>query len=207
MSGPASGDRSGAGGAKREIRERVLERVRAMDASARSRESGRICAALLELLDTAWTEGAVMVFLAADGEPDLGAVASGLRLQGRVVCAPRVGWEDRSMTPRALTGAPGEIEIRRHGVPEPTASCAEVALDSIGVVITPGVAFDRGFARLGRGAGFYDRFLAAWRRSRAGRNVACGVGFTCQLVHLVPTEAHDALLDALVTPVGVIVAH
>ena len=199
-----SGEGSGAGGGKREVRARALELVRAMDAGARARESGAICAALLELLGAHWTDGAVMLYLASEGEPDLDGVARGLRERGRVVCAPRVGWEDRSMSPRALTGAAGEIEIRRHGVGEPSASCAEVALDAIGVVLTPGVAFDRRMARLGRGSGFYDRFLAEWRRSRAGAHVACGVGFTCQLVHLVPTEAHDALLDAVVTPVGVI---
>lgn len=61
------------------------------------------------------------------------------------------------------------------------------------LVIVPGVAFDRQGNRLGRGKGFYDRFLA---RTHA---VTIAVCFDCQLVDYIPTEPHDLPAQHLVT--------
>ena len=66
---------------------------------------------------------------------------------------------------------------------------------TLDLVLVPGLAFDARGGRLGRGAGFYDRFLAAL----PPRAVACGAGFQFQVVGLVPTEAHDVRLGALLT--------
>ncbi|MEM9084128.1 MAG: 5-formyltetrahydrofolate cyclo-ligase, partial [Planctomycetota bacterium] len=66
-------------------------------------------------------------------------------------------------------------------------------------------AFDREGYRLGRGAGFYDRFLTSILRTPSMKKpMLVGVGFDCQLIDRVPREPHDILLDAVVTPsVGV----
>jgi len=63
------------------------------------------------------------------------------------------------------------------------------------VIIVPGVAFDGDGARLGRGGGWYDRLLG----DPARQGVALGVAFETQVVDSVPTEPHDAVLDAVVT--------
>lgn len=65
------------------------------------------------------------------------------------------------------------------------------------LVIVPGVAFTRAGARLGRGKGFYDRWLE-------GRGVLkLGVCFSAQVVEAVPREGHDVRMDGVVTEVGV----
>lgn len=61
------------------------------------------------------------------------------------------------------------------------------------LIIVPGVAFDCSGNRLGRGRGFYDRLL---------QEATCpkiGVGYSCQLVDHLPTEAHDIKMDAVIT--------
>ena len=65
------------------------------------------------------------------------------------------------------------------------------------VLIVPLLAFDaRGF-RLGYGGGFYDRTLAELRAR--GRVVAVGFAFAAQEVDVVPVDAYDQKLDAVVT--------
>ncbi len=68
------------------------------------------------------------------------------------------------------------------------------------VIIVPGVAFtDRGI-RLGRGAGFYDRFLAA-----VPSNVPkIGLAFDVQLVPDLPEEPFDVRMDFVISESGVI---
>jgi 5-formyltetrahydrofolate cyclo-ligase len=70
------------------------------------------------------------------------------------------------------------------------------------LVLVPMLAFDRARRRLGYGAGFYDRTLAALRG--AGTTVAVGLAFAAQEVERVPVAEDDAALDAVVTEEGAI---
>ena len=71
------------------------------------------------------------------------------------------------------------------------------------VLIVPLLAFDRGGYRLGYGGGFYDRTLEGLRAR--GPVLAVGFAFDEQEVGLVPRDATDQPLNAIVTPSGVIV--
>lgn len=67
------------------------------------------------------------------------------------------------------------------------------AYQDIDLAIIPGVAFDSKGHRLGRGRGYYDRFLP---------NLKCytiGVCFSFQLVDAVPTEDFDKSVDEVLT--------
>ena len=70
------------------------------------------------------------------------------------------------------------------------------------LVIVPILAFDRGGARLGQGAGCYDRTLEVLRA--AGPVFALGLAYAGQEVASVPVEAHDQRLDAILTEKGYI---
>ena len=63
------------------------------------------------------------------------------------------------------------------------------------LVLVPGLAFSRAGHRLGRGGGFYDRLLTG----RAKGAVKLGICFASQLLDAVPTEPHDAVLDAVIS--------
>lgn len=83
---------------------------------------------------------------------------------------------------------------RRFGIWEPRGPATDPEL--IDIALVPGIAFTRDGRRLGRGMGFYDRFLAKLRPEC----FKCGIGYDFQLVEDLPTEPHDVLLDAVVTP-------
>ena len=63
------------------------------------------------------------------------------------------------------------------------------------LVLVPGLAFSHAGHRLGRGGGFYDRLLTG----RAQGAVKVGICFASQLLDAVPTEPHDAVLDAVIS--------
>ena len=63
------------------------------------------------------------------------------------------------------------------------------------LVLVPGLAFSRAGHRLGRGGGFYDRLLSG----RAKGSYKLGICFASQLLASIPTEAHDAVLDAVIS--------
>lgn len=78
--------------------------------------------------------------------------------------------------------------------PDPSASL-EMDPGSAECVIVPGLAFDPQKNRLGHGAGFYDRFLP--RLDPKTFKVA--LAFSFQLLDQVPVEAHDVVLDEIIT--------
>lgn len=62
------------------------------------------------------------------------------------------------------------------------------------LIIVPGVAFDNKGNRLGRGKGYYDRFLCQYPNVKR-----IGICFDFQLVDEVPTEPFDILMDEIIT--------
>lgn len=65
----------------------------------------------------------------------------------------------------------------------------------IDLVLVPGVAFDVAGNRMGRGRGYYDRFLSQPTLKQAYK---LGICYPCQLVEQVPTNSHDVAMDAVV---------
>ena len=90
-------------------------------------------------------------------------------------------------SPEALV--PGNL-----GIAEPPVDAVEIPARELDFVVVPGLAFDMDCHRLGRGRGFYDR----WLTELAGQKI--GVGFNHQLIESVPREEHDVQLDGVATP-------
>lgn len=88
----------------------------------------------------------------------------------------------------------GEDMMRkgRLGVPEPQ---TQTYTGSIDLIIVPGVAFDHHRHRIGRGGGYYDRFL-----SKHALVKKIGVCYTFQLKHEIPHSFHDVKMDRVITP-------
>lgn len=68
-------------------------------------------------------------------------------------------------------------------------------LSAIDLVVVPGVAFDKSGNRMGRGRGYYDRFLSQQSVSKAYK---LGICFAQQMIDNIPTEAHDIRMDEVI---------
>ena len=160
-----------------------------LSGSDRAGASARVRERLGELLPA---EGVVLFYLADGGEPDLDPLLEAWIASGRAA-APRCDWEAGTFEPVRVVSA-ADLEVRRFGVREPRAG-EVVGVDELAAALVPGVAFDPGGRRLGRGGGFYDRFLAGL--PAGARRV--GVCFARQVVERVPAAAHDERVGAVVT--------
>ncbi|MFT3737925.1 MAG: 5-formyltetrahydrofolate cyclo-ligase [Breznakibacter sp.] len=69
-----------------------------------------------------------------------------------------------------------------------------VELSKISLAIVPGLAFDRHGRRLGKGGGFYDRFLPKLTNAQK-----IGVAFAEQMVDEIPVEPHDRSVDLVIS--------
>ena len=91
----------------------------------------------------------------------------------------------------AYLDAPDDLAPGAFGIPEPQGEAADPA--SIDLTLVPGAAFDKSGGRLGRGGGYYDRYLPLVR------GLTVGLAFECQMLETVPREAHDIGIQRVVT--------
>lgn len=81
----------------------------------------------------------------------------------------------------------------KFGVPEPQTPTWE---DTVDLILIPGVAFDHKMHRIGRGGGYYDRFLRSQRHT-----TKIGVAYDFQLKKkTIPHNWLDVRVDRVVTP-------
>ncbi|MDE5986511.1 MAG: 5-formyltetrahydrofolate cyclo-ligase [Prevotella sp.] len=135
----------------------------------------------------------VVAFWSLPDEPDISSVIVALYTQGKDVLLPCVT-SDTEMVLRRYNGeesmSPGAF-----GILEPHGEESDIATlqRQPSVVLVPGVAFDRNGNRLGRGKGYYDRFL-----KKAGQVYTIGVCHDFQIVEEVPHGEYDMPVDELV---------
>src|SRR5690606_20896203 len=129
----------------------------------------------------------VMMYMSLPNEVDLTTLAMRCFQDGKTVCVPRVDWNRRDMVAVAIQTYDDRLmDVDEHGVRMPSEG-ALVMPAMIDVTVIPGLGFDPDGHRLGRGGGFYDRYLA--KLARQVTKVA--MAFDEQIVDSVPIEPHD----------------
>jgi 5-formyltetrahydrofolate cyclo-ligase len=132
------------------------------------------------------------------GEIDLRPLLLALADGGRDVALPIVIAPNRPLEFRRWR--PGVALVTdRFGIAHPSPDAAALEPD---VLLVPLLAFDRRHYRLGYGAGFYDRTLAALRARK--KVLAIGVAYSAQRVEEVPLDGWDEALDLVLTEHGVV---
>jgi 5-formyltetrahydrofolate cyclo-ligase len=187
--------------AKSSIRAEVRARLGALSEETLNAESSALCrhAMAWEPLAKAST---VMAYWPIAGEADVRPLVIALLARGVTLCLPRVDWESRRLIPVPISHPERDLGPPERGVRSPRPELPPAPAGAVQTVVVPGLAFDATGARLGRGSGFYDRWL-----EEAGPGVrALGAALRCQLVERVPTVAHDRRMHALATPDGVVPA-
>lgn len=205
-------------GGKRAARAAAKEALRALagQAGALEREATAVQRAVQR---AGWWRGAATVGLYCHCERLLevrtSALLAAALAAGKRLFVPQV--VDRHGGMRFLHLAdPAELRAAPpFGIPEPgprypDGRPREELLGSgreLDVLVMPGLAFDAGGRRLGRGGGYYDAFLEQYLRAArdAGRRrpLLVALAYSAQVIDAVPVEAHDIAVDVLVTGTGV----
>ena len=152
---------------------------------------------LLSLAEYAKAE-TIMAYIPLPDELDIEPALNTAWGNGKTVVMPRIIWEEHELKPIVTHNLDSDLMAGRHGLREP-AGDQEVGLEDIDLVIVPAVGFDRRGHRMGRGGGFYDRFLA--RGALEARTV--GITFEEQVLEELPVLSHDQKVQMIVTNAGV----
>ncbi len=111
---------------------------------------------------------------------------------GKVILLPRIEADDRM----EFYPYSNSLTTGKFGISEPeSVDCEPYEPYKIDMMIVPGVAFCRDGRRMGRGRGYYDRYLA--REGFVARTI--GVCFPHQILDSIPCEAHDVRLDEVIS--------
>jgi 5-formyltetrahydrofolate cyclo-ligase len=178
---------------KKELRQALRKRLAAVTPAELHARSFAACGLLFEQKEFKRAQ-TLMIFLSTQHEVDTAPVALQAWADYKRVLAPRVSWEQRRMLPIEIHSLTSDVKDGLMGVREPFDGMP-IPVADIDLVIVPGLAFDGVGNRLGRGRGFYDRFLS----HRDFRGVCCALALEEQVVDSVPAEECDVRMNMLVT--------
>jgi 5-formyltetrahydrofolate cyclo-ligase len=191
--------------AKEKLRREMRAHLRGMGPALHAEASLVICH-LAANLPAFLKSRCVALFAPLPSEPDVHPLIEEAWAQGKHVVlplmikrgpAPELDWHEVADWDEVVVSGP--FGLRE---PDPL-RCPRVPISALDCVFVPGVAFDPEGFRLGRGGGFYDRFL-----SLTPTTLPCiGVMFSLQTVPAVPREPHDQALRSVITEDGLVEGH
>lgn len=178
---------------KKELRRTIKQLLAEMTPQQAALASQEACENILDQREFSDARN-VMIFLPIPGEIDARSIARAAWAAGKRVSVPKV-FGPGLMEAVEIFSLETGLETSKMGIPEPVSN-KTMPRDQLDLIIVPGLAFDRKGHRLGRGGGFYDRFLGDPRTAGA---LLCGLAFSKQVVDSIPIEAHDRTIQVLAT--------
>lgn len=180
---------------KKELRERILVLLRRQKEAEWRLKSFAILSKLFMVKQI--QEAQTILFYASyDGEVDTTDMIKRARQLGKTILLPQVNAREKRIIP-TLWEISTPLVQGPFGIQQPAdGATAYNDLWQINAVIVPGVAFDNNRHRLGRGGGFYDRFL-----ERLPRDIpTIGLAFDFQIVDAIPEiQPHDKAIGQIIS--------
>ncbi len=180
---------------KKEIRQRILELLKQQKEEQRLLKSRAIAERVVKLQE--FQKAKVIVFYASlAGEVDtFGLMKKALDLDKDVVL-PCVLSGTHTLEFRRIQDLDNDLEYGPYNIQQPNRNKTQsIQPELVDLVIVPGIAFDRSNNRLGRGVGYYDRFLA----NLSADVPSVGLAFDFQILERLPTDLHDVPVQQVIS--------
>lgn len=178
---------------KSRLRKQVYARLQRQREDTRRRKSEAVWRRLqrLKVFRLAKT---VCCYVSLPDEVQTGPLITQMLEAGKRVVVPKV--QGRRLALSEVKDPARELVPGAFGVLEPKPGAFRpVAMERLDLVLVPGLAFDRRGHRLGRGEGYFDRFLA-----RVPEDIpTIGICYDFQLVDRLPNEPHDQAVGAVIS--------
>ncbi len=138
----------------------------------------------------------VMFYVSLKDEVDTLIMIDEALKAGKRVAVPVILKEEKRLIAGEIHNRLEDLESQHFGIYQPRQDrVKEVPLDDIDLIVVPGVAFDRKNIRLGRGHGYYDRFLSGLPK----RTKIIGLAFDFQVLEDLPQDPHDVPVSKIIT--------
>jgi 5-formyltetrahydrofolate cyclo-ligase len=183
---------SGAGLTKKQIRSKILLRLKTQKEEDRNRKSKLIKD---KLFRTPVFKKAkiVMFYISFDGEVNTQDMIKEAHRLGKIVAVPVCKRQRITIRPCVLQNK-AELKKGPYGICEPAVK-KYIKLEDLDLVLVPGIAFDKKGNRLGRGKGCYDYFLKRVTRDTA----SIGLAFDFQILPYLPATTTDVKIGKVVS--------
>lgn len=176
---------------KAETREKTKRLLWAQPAEERLRRSREIISKLVKLKEYADAK-TVLAYVSMDEEVSTRELIPKAISEGKCVVVPAVSHDGKSMTLHEIKSLE-ELEPGYRGINEPKDRRTCFECGRLDLAVVPGLAFDKGGNRLGRGKGMFDRLF---ERAKCPK---VALAFDIQILDSVPVEKHDSPVDMIVT--------
>ena len=138
----------------------------------------------------------VMFYVSLQDEVDTFIMIDEALKAGKRIVVPVILKKEKRLIAGEIHNRLEDLESQHFGIYQPRQDrVKEVPLDDIDLVVVPGVAFDRKNIRLGRGHGYYDRFLSGLPK----RTKTIGLAFDFQVLEDLPQDPHDVPVSKIIT--------
>lgn len=169
---------------KWQIRSKILEKLGKQKEEVRNKKS-KIIKQKLFKSSVFKKAKIVMFYLSCGGEVDTYQMIREALKQGKIIAVPVTNRKTNTMIPCRMR-ARTRLKKGIYAILEPVKK-TRIPLEEIDLVLVPGLAFDRNGNRLGRGKGYYDRFL----KSLPKDTPCIGLAFDFQILPSLPVKPHD----------------
>ncbi len=145
----------------------------------------------------------VLAFLQAGNEISCSKIIEEARKQNKILAVPRIRPGTSLMDFFVLKNdvpLHAQTEIGSYNILEPLTTLKKIEPENLSeknvFAVIPGLGFTKNGERLGKGKGFYDRYIPT---IIAKKLTLCGLCFDCQIVQSIPTDSHDIKVDFVAT--------
>ena len=172
---------------KHKIRSHIKEKIKSYSALEKSEKSAIIKDRLFNEKEFIKAK-LVMFYVSLKDEVNTLSMIDEAIEMGKRVCVPVILKEEKRLIAGEIMDREKDLERQHFGIYQPIVGrVREVPLEDIDLVVVPGVAFDKNNVRLGRGHGYYDRFLCGLPK----KTRTIGLAFDFQVLEYLPKDSHD----------------
>lgn len=148
----------------------------------------------------------ILGFMPMNDEVDIVPLMKQALKDKKKVAVPKMAKSGNDMDFYLIDDFDGDFTSdNKYNIREPSENCTKLSPDQIpsdALIFVPGLVFNLEGARLGRGKGYYDKYLA--RVPDCDKRIVCGVCFTICVTKAVPIEKNDVRVNYLLNEYGFI---
>ena len=180
---------------KKIVRKKILNLLRNQEEEARRTKSLIILDKLIELPEFK-TATTILFYASFDGEVETFELMKKAQKLGKKIVLPLINRNETEIIPVLVNNLEEDLEYGQYGIKQPKSNLSKNAeFNQLDLVIVPAVAFDKQNNRLGRGAGYYDRFL-----KKISPDIPfIGIAFDFQIVDQLPRHTEDIPVSLVIT--------